>query len=209
MADTPIIVDAESAPVSPSNLQSQSVPVKIDTTAMQNMLQSIARQAAAGQIPGAENADEKINPSLFIKNMSLDMESLYARFDKLKILATELNGMSVADPLPEAVTLKSIDINFAVTKNGETTEHTATVHNVASVGELTSLLSTEFGVIISSLQEQAVQIEDLAKRTAERCGAAMKEWEEKNKDKQIVRAGEQNPGAATVTATTTAAPAAG
>lgn len=185
MAEKSIVIDAESHPISTAAADNtHSIPVKIDATQMQNVLQAIANQSAAGQIPGAE---EKINPSVFIKNIAQDMESLYARFDKLKLLAAELNGLPVTNSLPPTVSLKNILINFAITKNGKTEEHSAEIRHLATIGDITGLLSSEFGLIISALHDQSQQVEDLAKRTTERCGSALKEWEEKNQDRKIVR----------------------
>ena len=183
MADKPTIVDAVSSSV-PANTRMQSVPVKIDASQMQGMLQALANQSAAGQIP---TTTDKINPSTFIKNIAQDMERLYERFDKLKVLAAELNGLPVSSPLPPTIALKNIVINFAVTKNGKTEEHSAEIQNIASIADISNLMSAEFGMLISALHDNSQQVEDLAKRTTERCGAALKEWEEKNTDKQIVR----------------------
>ena len=182
MADNPVVVDAVS---SPAAAQTQSVPVKIDSAELQSALQSLASQASAGQIPGA--SEEKINPSLFMKNIATDMEELYARFDKLKVLAAELNGLPLSDPFPEHIDFRGLTINFALTKDDQTTEHSVDIGTVASIGDITNLISGEFGIIISMLHERAQQIEDLAHRTSERCGSALKDWEAQNEDKQIVR----------------------
>ena len=193
MSNKQVIVDAASTPVC-NTAKPAGIPIKIDTSQMQTALQALANQTAAGQIPGA---NEKINPSVFIKNLAQDMEDLYSRFDRLKILASELNGLTTDSPLPPTVTIKNITISFTVTKDGKATEHSAEIRNVAAIGDITGLMSSEFGLIISSLHNQSQQIEDLAKRTTERCGTALKDWEEKNKDRQIVRV---DPNAAAATA---------
>lgn len=193
--NSPVIVDAQSSGVNiktnSAQFNTQSVPVKIDASQMQSALQALARQASAGQIPGVTNSaagtNEKINPSTFIKNIAEDMENLYARFDKLKVLAAELNGLSLSSPLPASVALKNIVINFSVTKNGKTEEHSAEIRNVAAIGEITDLMSSEFGMIFSALHANAQQVEDLAKRTTATCAGALKDWEAQNKDKQIVQ----------------------
>lgn len=201
MANTPTIIDAVSSEVPKPVAEQmasvmQNIPVKIDASQMQTVLQALASQTAAGQIPGAT---EKINPSTFIKSTAQDMEALYARFDKLKILAAELNGLPISNPLPPSVSLKNIVINFSLTKDGKTEEHAAEIYNVASIADITGLMSSEFGMIISALHNHSQQVEDLAKRTTERCAAALKDWEEKNKDKQIVRVNENGEGVSTST----------
>jgi hypothetical protein len=205
------VVDAVSAPVSGSacSVNSQSVPIKIDASQMQKALQGLVnKQLQLGAQGPAAAAGvqteqvERINPSVYIKGISEEMEKLYARFDRLKRLATELHGRQLDAPLPEHVALKNIVINFAVTKDGKTEEHSAEIHTVSSIGDLTGLMSTEFGFIILSLTEQSKQLADLAQKTGDRCSSALKEWENNNKDKKIVRS--SNEGDVSVDAATQA-----
>jgi hypothetical protein len=205
MASTTKIIDAVSEPVENSSKAApmaggmQSVPVKIDASQMQKVLQGLVGkqpQFLPG-VSGATNAAaagvqtdapvERINPSVYMKSISEEMERLYARFDKLKKLAVELHGRQLDTPLPDHVRLKNIVINFSLLKDGKEEEHTAEIFSVSSVGDLTGIMSTEFGSIILALSEQSKQLEDLAQKTGERCSSALKEWENNNKDKKIVR----------------------
>lgn len=193
------IIDAVSEPVNGSTPAAapasscgiQSVPLKIDASQMQQMLQGLVSKqmqgGPAGGVVQTDTAVERVNPSTYIKAISEDMERLYARFDKLKKLAVELHGRQLDAPLPDTVRLKNISINFSLIKDGKEEEHTAEVQSVTSVGDITGLLSTEFGLIILSLTEKSKQLEDLAHKTGERCSSALKEWENNNKDKKIVR----------------------
>jgi hypothetical protein len=199
MASVTKVIDVVSEPVNSSgNTAMQSIPVKIDASQMQQVLQNLARQqpqigsSSVGQSAGVavEPQTERINPSVYMRNISEEMEKLYARFDKLKKLAVELHGRQLDTSIPEHVRIKNIVIDFTVTKDGKEEAHTAEIQSVASIGDITGLMSTEFGVIILALSEQAKQLEDLAQKTGERCSSALAEWETNNKDKKIVRTGE-------------------
>lgn len=203
MSSNTRIVDAKSEPVSqPISAGGSGVPIKIDTTQMQQALQSmvnkqmqsalngVAAPAAAGSAGvQVESTAERINPSIYMDTLTKDISDLYARFDKLKKLAVELHGKQVTAPLPDHVSVKNIVINFAISKNGKEEEHSAEIKNVAAIGDLTPLLSTEFGFLIMALTEQSKQLEDIAHKTTERCSSALREWENNNKDKKIVTGG--------------------
>lgn len=196
------VIDAVCEPVNAGacNTGAQGVPLKIDTSQMQKALQEMVSQQMRAGLPGAVSAagvqtdtpTERINPSTYIKTISEEMEKLYARFDKLKRLATELHGKQLDAPLPEHIKLKNIVINFSITKNGATEDHSAEIHAVSSIGDLTGLMSTEFGLIILSLTEQSKQLADLAQKTGDRCSTALREWQNNNKDKKIVRPDDAN-----------------
>jgi hypothetical protein len=220
MASVTKIIDAVSEPVSGGSSSApaqqsagmQSVPVKIDASQMQQMLQGlVSKQMQTGPITNVAGIQtdpgvDRINPSVYMKSISEEMERLYARFDRLKRLAVELHGRQLDSPLPEHVKLKNIVINFSLIKDGKEEEHSAEIQNVSSIGDITSLLSTEFGLIILALSEQTKQIQDLAQKTSERCTSALGEWEKNNKDKKIVRTGDNSVSAEDATDQTIDAP---
>lgn len=191
------VVDAVCEPVNSGacNTGAQSVPLKIDTSQMQKALQEMVSQQmkfgpqgpAASAGVQTDTQVEKINPSTYIKSISEEMEKLYSRFDRLKKLAVELHGKQLDAPIPEHVKIKNIVVNFSLVKDGKTEEHSAEIQTVSSVGDLTGLMSTEFGFIILSLTEQSKQLADLAQKTGDRCSTALREWQNNNKDKRIVR----------------------
>jgi len=211
MTSVPKIIDAQSEPVSRgscsvpgSSANMQSVPLKIDASQMQQMLQGMVSQqmqtgpvGPAPRIAGVQvdPGVDRINPSIHMKAISEEMEKLYARFDRLKKLAAELHGRQLDTPLPDHVRLKNIVINFSLIKDGNEEEHSAEIQTIASIGDITSLLSTEFGVIILALSDQSRRIQELAEKTSERCNSALSEWEKNNKDKKIVRTGDNNVSA--------------
>lgn len=204
---------AVSKPATAANAGMQSVPLKIDASQMQQMLQGmVSKQMQAGQTAaGAAGVQtdagvERINPSVYMKSISEEMEKMYARFDKLKRLAVELHGRQLDSPLPEHVKLKNIVINFSLVKDGKEEEHSAEIQTISSIGDLTGLMSTEFGLIILALSEQAKQIQELAEKTSERCTSALSEWEKNNKDKKIVRTGDNTVSAEAVENQPTDAP---
>lgn len=184
MTDNPKIVDAVSTPA--------NVPVKINTSQLNKVLQDMASKAmTAATVPGVQTEVpqvERINPSTFMRDMSTEMESLYKRFDTLKALAAELNGMSTDEQLPPQVIFKGLTLDFAISKEGKITDHSVKMQALSCIGDITNLMSNEFGFIIASLRELSKQVADLAQKTNERCVEAFKEWETSNKNKQIVPA---------------------
>lgn len=203
MTTTPTIVDAvKTEPTqAPGSGQNCGIPIKIDTSKMQNVLQALVGKqmqfnpgagpalgsAAAAGIQTDGMSAERINPSVYMKQLSESMSELYARFEKLKKLASELHGRQLDSPIPEHVKIKNIAVEFTVSKDGTEETHTADIKHVTSVGDITGLVSGEFGVIILALTEQSKQLEDLAHKTNDKCGSALKEWEKANKDKRIVK----------------------
>lgn len=222
MASVTKVIDAVSEPVTggacatPATAATtgvQSIPLKIDASQMQQMLQGmVSKQMQAEPTPAAtagvqtDVGVERINPSVYMKSISEEMEKLYARFDQLKRLAVELHGRQLDAPLPEHVKLKNIVINFSLVKDGKEEEHSAEIQTISSIGDLTGLMSTEFGLIILALSEQSKQIQELAEKTSERCSSALSEWEKNNKDKKIVRTGDNAVSAEETTDQSTDAP---
>lgn len=193
------IIDAVSSPTTDLQTQKSSsggmnIPVKIDASQMQQMLQSlVSQQIPQANVPGVQTtpaAGERVNPSIYIKNISDEMEQLYSRFDRLKKLAVELHGKQIDAPIPEHVKIKKVSIDFSVIKDGKEEQHTADIHAITTVGDISNLMSTEFGMLIMTLTERAKQLEDIAQKTGERCSSALKEWEKNNQDKKIVRGDE-------------------
>lgn len=189
MSDNPKIIDAVSTPA--------NVPVKINTSQLNKVLQDMASKAmTAASVPGVQTDAppvERINPSTFMRDMSAEMENLYKRFDTLKILAAELNGMTTDEQLPPQVIFKGLTLDFAISKEGKVTDHSVKMQALSCIGDISNLISNEFGFIIASLRELSKQVADLAQKTNERCGEAFKEWETSNKNKQIVPAGAATP----------------
>lgn len=189
MTDKPTIVDAVSTPVSTGPM-SQNIPVKINTSQINQVLQDMAAKAmSAATVPGVQTTvpqAERINPSTFMRDMSTEMENLYKRFDALKALAAELNGMSTDEQLPPQVIFKGLTLDFAISKDGTTTDHSVKMQALSCIGDITNLMSNEFGFIIASIRELSKQVADLAQKTNERCVEAFKEWETSNKNKQVV-----------------------
>lgn len=188
MADKPTIIDAASVPTTGPNVQ--NVPVRINTAQMEKVIQDMAAKAmTAATVPGVQTeapAVERINPSTFMRDMATEMERLYQRFDTLKVLAAELNGRTTDEPLPPQVIFKGITLDFAISKDDKITDHSVKMQALSCIGDISNLISNEFGYIIVSLRELSKQVADLAQKTNERCTAAFTEWETSNKNKQVV-----------------------
>jgi len=165
----------------PQGSKTQSVPLKVDATQLNAAFQKVAAARAAG--PQFKN----VTPADPIKEISDAIARLYARFDALKKLAAELTGMNQNDKIPEHIKIKSVHIEFSLTKDGKTEEAEATLYNPTIVGDLSSMLTTEYGFIISSLKEYSKQLEDLSSKTHESCSAALSRWEETS-NRRIVQA---------------------
>jgi hypothetical protein len=177
MANKPQVVDAiKTEKVSSSSGQSA---VKVDASGIAQALQQMVQQAtnkAAAQQPQAS----RINPSVYMRDIVTEMEKLYERFDKLKKLAAEFHGLQTDTPVPEHVKIESVTLKFSVTKDGKAEACTADIYNVPFVGDLSNLLTTEFGVIISSLKNYAAQMVDISTKTTDRCSTALQDWEKQN-----------------------------
>lgn len=161
--------------------KTHSVPLKVDATQLNAAFQKVAAARAAG--PQVKN----VNPAEPIKTVSDQINELYARFDALKKLAAEISGLNQNDKLPAHVAIKSIKIDFALTKDGVTEDCEAMLYNPTIVADLSSLLTTEYGFIISSLKEYSKQLEEYAAKTNESCSAALARWEETS-NRRIVQA---------------------
>jgi len=188
MADKPTIVDAQSVTTTGPNVQ--NVPVRLNTAQMEQAIKEMAAKAmTAASVPGIQMETpsvERINPSTFMRDMTQEMERLYQRFDTLKILAAELNGRSTDEPLPPQVIFKGLTLDFAISKGDKTVDHSVKMQTLSCIGDLSTLITNEFGFIIVSLRELSKQVADLAQKTNDRCVTAFKEWETANKNKQVV-----------------------
>lgn len=205
MTNKTTIIDAVSSPATTTPM-AQNIPVKINTTQINKVLQDMAAKAmTAASVPGVQTdvpQVERINPSTFMRDMSAEMESLYKRFDSLKALAAELNGMATSDQLPPQVIFKGLTLDFAISKDGKTNDHTIKMQALSCIGDISNLMSNEFGFIIASLRELSKQVADLAQKTNERCVEAFKEWEASNKNKQVVSSSGESVGLSPTTETT-------
>jgi hypothetical protein len=180
----PKIVDAISATdVAGVNVaqpaRSQTVPVKVDGSALASMMSKIA---AAQQQPV-----EYISPSEYVLGAGNRMKDMYARYDVLRKLGGALHGKSFTDPIPQDLRIESVTLKFRLADDTETNE--ATIFNVACVGDIAQLLSTEMGTIILALQQEAKSLTELSKSTEDAAAKAREAWESSNKDRKIVVSG--------------------
>lgn len=155
--------------------QMVNVPVRLDASAL-----SKAFQAAAAQTAVHVNAGE------LIKNSAIKIEEIYKRFDALKLIANELNGKPLSDPLPKTLQIDEIAFTFRVSKDGNVSEPTtATVKNVICVGDIASLLSGELGSLIVQLEQEAAGVKNIATLTEETSSKARAAWEKNNPDRKF------------------------
>jgi len=163
----------------PAAQQMVNVPLRLDASALSKALQTATEQAT-----------ERVNAGELIKNSALKIEEIYKRFDALKLIANELNGKPLSDPLPETVQLAEITFTFRIAKDGNVGElTTATVKNVVCVGDIASLLSGELGSLIVQLEQEAAGVKNIASLTEETSGKARAAWEKNNPDRKFTPAG--------------------
>lgn len=158
-----------------ADTQTTSVPVKIDASALAEVINRAAKEAPV----------EYIEPAPFISNAGTRMGELYARYLLLNRIAAEINGKKLSDPIPASLKLEKVTFTFSTDKATEKT--TVDVFNIACVGDISPLLSTELGAIIYSIEQEAKSVVEIASKTNETCSKARTEWEAANPDRKIVQ----------------------
>jgi hypothetical protein len=155
--------------------QMVNVPVRLDASALSKALQAAVDQTAA-----------RVNAGELIKNSAIKIEEIYKRFDALKLIANELNGKPLSDPVPNTLQIDEIAFTFRVAKDGNVSElTTATVKNVVCVGDIASLLSGELGSLIVQLEQEAAGVKNIATLTEETSSKARVAWEKNNPDRKF------------------------
>jgi len=191
---TPKIVDAVST--APVAAPTTTVPVKIDGSALASVLSKIA--ASQPQQPSVEY----ISPAEYVLNAGKRLQDMYARYEVLRKLGGLLNGKPLNDPVPPELVIEDVTIRFRLRDAEEVSE--AKVLNVACVGDIARLLSTEMGTIILTLQQEAKSLTELSQKTEATAQKAREAWESGNKDRKIVAASDASGAAATVSLANTA-----
>lgn len=193
------IVDACSVEKAGAQTQASKVPnpaaAKINTSGLSAALSNIVNSKMAEAMKQQAPQQQSVNPATLIAGASRRLDSLYASFDKLKKIAQRINGKNVTDSIPDNLRIDRIDIHFYACgedgslprdEKGETADpEIATVKNIASVGDLGSLITTEMGVIIYSIQQEIEALSEVMKMTKSATDAARTSWDEANKDRKI------------------------
>lgn len=165
---------------------------KIDTSGL-----SAAINTILGEKLKAQNAQQTqpANPATLISGTSRRLDALYSAFEQLKKIATRINGKTTTSSLPDSLRLDRIEIYFYPCDDagnppkdeaGEIVKpECAVVHNIASVGDLGKIISTEIGVIIYAIQQEINALLDVTRLTKEATDKARANWDETNKDCKI------------------------
>jgi hypothetical protein len=172
------------------NKRQQTVPVKIDGSALAGMMNKIA----ASQQQRTET--DYISPAEYVQGAGNRMKAMYERYEVLRKLGGTLHGKTLSDPIPAELQIENVTITFRMA--GEEGSNEAKIFNVACVGDIAQLLSTEMGTIIMALQQEAKSLTELSKSTEDAAQKAREAWESSNKDRKIVMTG--GPTAATMAA---------
>ena len=96
------------------------------------------------------------------------IEQMYRAFLQIRGLTQQLNSRSPAEPLPENVTIGGITINYTV--NG--LPNTATIRNVAYIGDIAQLLARETDQLITDIRQECVNAQTAAAAIEEACKRA-------------------------------------
>ncbi len=196
MAKTTIVDAVQSVDTRPSaagmgGTTNVTVPIKMDASSLAKALQAAATQPQQTM---------RVNPSELIKDSAARMEELYTRFNALRQIGAELHGKTLSDPIPETIKLEDIAITFRTVKDGKTSDPVvAHIKNVVCVGDIASLLSSELGTIILSLEQEALSVKETATTAEETCTKARQQWEANNPDRKVVVRGD-SVGTTTVAA---------
>lgn len=172
------------APKKDSTASTTNVPLKLDAASSAAMAQMLQQMAAS---QSGEVQYRNVNPADIIFGAGQRMTAIYSRFNVLQELGKHLNGLKLSDQLPDTLAIEDVSITFrAKGDNGQFGEpQTAVIKNLACVGDLSALLSTEMGIMILTLQQEITGLLDIAQKSEEHYGKMRKMWETANPDRVI------------------------
>lgn len=157
-----------------------SVPVKIDASALNEMVSKLAQQ---------QTQEEYIEPGPALDAVSTRIHALFERFKLLNKISTACHGKKMSDPLPDAVSIAKITLDVAYKdaqgKLGD--PQPVEIYNVACIGDLVPLINTEVGAIVYTLEQDTKFVSEIATKANANCEKARQSWEAQNEDRKIVR----------------------
>lgn len=98
------------------------------------------------------------NSAAVIRDCAVKFNELFERYDSLRALARELNGLAQTADYPAGVKIDNIAIAFTI--GGQT--HTATVTNTKIVGDIASLIANELNALVDQLYLQVFSLTHVA-----------------------------------------------
>jgi hypothetical protein len=116
-------------------------------------------------VPTAQPETEPTDPAGIIATAGKKIAAAYRRYDELRVLTAQLNGLQNEDPIPEAVQIREVTIDFTV--NGQA--KTASLRSIHKVGDLADLLGRETEALIKLILEQATAAQANATAVVEAC----------------------------------------
>lgn len=170
---------------------SNSASVSMNTSGLATALQKMAEAQMAEQLQKMKEsaAAQAINPVVTIAAASTRMTELYERYAKLQEIGKLLNGVGLADPIPDSLHIEDVTITFRTKNPGEAGEYsefkTASVRNIICAGDIYKLLSGEMGLLILTLEQELKAVHDTAEKSEAQYEKARKQWEAANPDRQI------------------------
>jgi hypothetical protein len=98
------------------------------------------------------------NSAVVIRDCAVKFNELFERYDTLRALARELNGLVQTAEYPAGVKIDNIAIAFTV--GGQT--RTATVTNTKIVGDIASLIANELNALVDQMYLQVFSLTHVA-----------------------------------------------
>lgn len=151
---------------------------RVDTSGIAQALQKIVGESMANA-----TATSTINPAQFITEQAGPrLKKLYDAYEELREFARHLNGLQANAPLPQSLGFESLELVYR--PDGKEQKRVKLV-NVAFVGQISSVLSTEMGVLLFAIQKEVDALNDITTRTKEQITRARDAWAAANKDTKI------------------------
>lgn len=181
-----------STPRASSSAATGSRSVAINTSGLSDALKKMAEAQMAEQMQKLKEqaaATPAFNPVATISTVSARMVDLYSRYEKIQEIGKILNGVSLSDPIPDALSIEDITITFrtkdAASEDGFSDYKTASIKNVICAGDIYKLLSGEMGILILTLEQEIKNLHDVTGKSETQYEKARKQWEAANPDRQI------------------------
>lgn len=156
--------------------------VRVETSGIAQALQKIVGDSIAN----ATTTTSTINPAQFITEQAGPrLRKLYDAYEELREFARHLNGLQANAPLPQSLGFESLELVYRPDGNEQ---KRVKLVNVAFVGQISSVLSTEMGVLLFAIQKEVDALNDITTRTKEQITRAREAWAAANKDTKIEEA---------------------
>lgn len=122
-------------------VRKQTIPVSVTTAP--------ARAVPVSHSPPPQTLTTDTSPAA-IKEHAAAFFDLFDRYERLRVLARKLSGLSQASVYPDDVKIDKVDLTFTVAEQ----VYTATINGSRIVGELAPLVANELSSIIEQMYKE-------------------------------------------------------